>query len=136
VKEDRAHSKPPREGAGVLASGATEHDERVVAHVVAARDADLADGFGHVGVCDLEKAIGDLLDAAAVAPQCERVRDVLEAAACPLAVQRKEKAVGLQAAEHEIGVGDRRLGRIRVAIAKRTGPRARALRPTLRRCPS
>jgi hypothetical protein len=62
VHEHAADPEPARERAGVLAAGAAEHDERVLAHVVAARDRHLADRLGHVRVGDLEEAAGDLLE--------------------------------------------------------------------------
>ena len=60
MEEDAADAEPLRQRAGVLPAGAPEDDQRVVAHVVAARDRHLPDRLGHVRVRDREEAGRDV----------------------------------------------------------------------------
>jgi hypothetical protein len=55
MQQHAADAEAPRQRARVLSTRAAEHHQRVVAHVVAARDRDLADRLGHVRVRDLDE---------------------------------------------------------------------------------
>jgi hypothetical protein len=66
VKDDRLDPEQVGDQAGVLTAGAAEHHERVGTDIVAARYRHLSDRLGHVGVCDAEQALGDLLDVVAL----------------------------------------------------------------------
>ena len=61
VHQQPLDSQTPSQGASVLSASSAEHDQRVVAGVVAARDGDVPDRLRHVRVGDLKEALGDLV---------------------------------------------------------------------------
>ena len=107
--------------------GAAIGEEREVARVDAAADGDGADRVGHAGVDDVEDALRHRLGRKA-----ERCGDLRRP---PWSARRQVErhpaageVRGVDAAEHGVGVGDRRLGAA-AAVAGRAGDRAGALRP-------
>ena len=121
---ERAHQLGDR--VGVQRAGAAEGDERELARVVAALDADHAQRAGHVLVDDLEDPLGGLLEAdrpiaSAIVPHGgARGVDV----ELHLAADQPRR----QVADDHVGVGHRRR-RAAAAVGRRAGLGARRLRP-------
>src|SRR5580692_6886863 len=94
------------QGAGVQASCATEGDESEVARVAAALDGDDADCFLHGGVDYADHSRGKIFQGET---RVLFFQPFLRDAAGAIEIEREvsaEKALGLQAAEKKIGVGD------------------------------
>jgi hypothetical protein len=127
VQQNRPYSELPRDRARVLAPRPAEHDESMVAHIVAACHADAPDGFGHAAVGDFEESFGDLLDAAYVASLAQLARELLERSSRALGVQCKHEAIRLQASEQQVRVGQGWLSRFRVAVTEWSRSRPSAL---------
>ena len=111
---------------GVDRAGAAEREQRQAGGVVAALGGVHAGGAGHVLVDEAVDAPGGLLDG-----QVERLGDVgLDRLRRRVDVERHlaaEEEVGVEVAEHEVGVGDRGL-RPAAAVTGRAGVGARGLR--------
>ncbi len=110
----------------MLAAGAAEAIEQILGDVVAALHRDLLDGVGHVLDRDGDEALRHRLGAAAVADlggqRRERALDHREVERLVLAgSEDRREEVGLQLAEHEIGVGDRQRAASPVAGGPRIG---------------
>ena len=108
-----------------------EAEQREVARVEAAMDRDLAHRAGHLGDRDPERAVGEPDDVVRVEGGCEpperRFRQRLREPQIA-----RQRAVGGQPAEDQVGVGNRRL-RAAAPVAGRAGNRAGALRADFER---
>ena len=117
-----------RQRRDVSGSGAAGADQHEIARIIAALDRDAADAVHHVVVDDGEHAVGGLFGRHA-----QWVGDALKR--CPGLVDAErqfaaEKTVGIEIAQHQIGVGRRRLDSA-LAIAGRSRIGAGRLRPDL-----
>ena len=134
TRSPSAHSRPGRRrddhrerahqlghGVGVQRAGAAERDERELARVVAALDADHAQRAGHVLVDDPQDAVGGLLEA-----EAHRVGDRLHGRARRVDVERH-----LAADQPRRQVAERRRWRRSPSAPRRPGRRrpGRARRP-------
>ena len=111
------------DGAGVLATGTAEGDERVVAGIVAFADGDFANRVGHPFVGDVEKTGEQILLRRRLG---NRLADLVECGLGGVDVDRDAELGGIEPAEQQVDVGDRQ--RAARAVAGRAGIRARALR--------
>ena len=105
---DLGHVEHRRDLGAVQRTGAAEGDQREVARVEALLHRLGADGVGHVAVDDGEHAFGRL-----VLVHAEGLGKLRQRLVGPLGRESHlaaEEVVGIQPAEHEVGVGDR--GRI------------------------
>ena len=128
MQKDAADTQAAGNSAGVLPAGSAEDDQRVVAHVVAARYRDLADRLRHVVVGDVEETLGELLRSPLVAVRAELRRQRFECGPRSRRVDREREAVRRQPAERQIHVRERQLAGRGVAVAQRTGIGARTRR--------
>ena len=115
----------------VQRAGAAEGDHRGLARIDALVDRDRAHRERHRGVGDLHDAERRLRHA-----EPQRVGDLLprsraSAAARSSRIAPLRKRSAIDAAEHEVGVGDDRIGRA-LAVAGRAGIGAGALRPDVK----
>ena len=133
--DDGADAERVGDGAGVLASGAAERRQCIAGDVVALLHRDPLHGIGHVRDRDLQEPLGDLFGSALVAGLPTPVlRQLDEASPNELGVDRlvalrpehPREVAGLDAAEHDVGVGHRQ--RSAGAIAGRARHRARRSR--------
>ena len=128
------HAERVGDEAGVLAAGAAEAVEQIFGDVVAALHRDLLDGVGHVLDGDGDEALGDRFGRAAVADLCGQGGETLahhrgvERLVLAGAEDRREE-IGLQLAEHDVGVGDGE--RAAAPVAGGTGIGAGRIRPGL-----
>ena len=132
MDQHRRHAQRVGHGAGVLAARAAEHVQDVLGHVVAALHRNLLDRVGHVGHGDLDEADRDLLGPAAVAGgPGDLAGERLELHGGGLGVQRlvatgaenAREMGGLDAAEQDVGVGQRERAAVAVAGGPGVGPR-------------
>ena len=111
---------------GVQRTGAAIGDQREIAGIEAALGGDALDRVGHGGGGDAQDAVGGRRDV-----QCRAAwRRASSARSAAVDVElhlAAEEAVGAEPAEHQIGVGDGRLGAAE-AVAGRAGRGAGALR--------
>ena len=96
-----------REGAGVERASASEGNQREVAGIVAALDGDDANGLLHGGLNDAQDAGGELFDGGEGSLP---LLHVLQHAGAVEGDGASHEAVGVEAAEGEVGVGDGGLG--------------------------
>ena len=116
------------DGAGVLAAGTAEGDQRVVRRIVAAAHGDAADRLRHALVGDGAEAGEERLAAGlGRATVRERRHDSGERGLGGIGVDRNTEAVGVEEAEEEIDVGEGE--RTAAAVAGRPGLCSGALRP-------
>ena len=111
------------DGAGVLATGTAEGDERVVAGIVAFADGDFANRVGHPFVGDVEKTGEQILLRRRFG---NRLTNLFKRGLGGVDVDRDAELGGIEPAEQQVNVGDRQ--RATRAVAGRAGIRARALR--------
>ena len=132
VDQHGFHAQFVGDPAGVLAAGTAETGERIGGDIVPARDADLANGIGHVVDCNGEKAFGDRGEVLRLGqrrshcfePFSGRIRvERLVAAGSEHAGEERR----VDPAKEQIAVGNRQ--RSALAITGGTGIGARAFRP-------
>ena len=123
--------KLARDRADVQGTGAARSDQREVARIVALGDRHLAHRERHLVDRNVDDCLRRRHDI-----ELERARDLLlDAAPRAFGVElhrAAEEIVGIEPAEHDVGVGDGRLGAA-TAIADRPRIGARALRPDFQR---
>ena len=110
VDQHALHAERVGHQAGVLAAGAAEAIERIARHVVAALHGNFLDRVRHVLDRDLDKTVGDLLAAAAVADLlCHRCEGGAHGVGVKWLVLRRAEDFGKEIrdklADHHIGVG-------------------------------
>ena len=112
MQQHVAHAERARHRAGVLPARAAEAHQRAVARIDAARHRHLRDRLRHARVGDLDEAGRDLLGRALEARRrAARSHSAASARVDALARERERKAIGLDAAEREVRVGERELAR-------------------------
>ena len=127
--EDQAlNSEATRNEARVLSAGAPEDRHRVRAHVVPAADRYLLDRCGHVLDGNLQEAACYFDGSAFDAQRAERRRDLIKLRSRLTRVECKRKSIGCDASKAECHIGERQLAPVRLAVAKRSGVCASALR--------
>ncbi len=131
--DDARNAQLARHGDGVKRSAAAIRHQRVVARVEAALGRDAADGERHLDVGEPDDAGGGR-----VAPEAERHAELLvDGAGGGRGLERHrapEEADGVDAAEHDVGVGHRGLGAA-ARVAHGAGIGARAPRTEGERAP-
>ena len=123
MQQHRFHAERVGDQAGVLAAGPAEAVEQIFGDVVAALDRYLLDGVGHVLDRHGDEAVGHLLRCL-VSDLTGQLRELRcdDFAVQPLVLGRAEdrrKKLGLQLAEHDIGIGDGE--RAAASVAGRAG---------------
>ena len=115
---------------GMLAACAAKHRQGITGHVIAALHRDLLDGIGHVRVGDIDKALGNLFRAQlAAGGLSDGLCKLRKALAYHFAIERRialraedlRKEIGLNLAEHDIGIGHGERSAPAIAGRARTG---------------
>jgi hypothetical protein len=110
------------ERADVLPGCAAEADQRAGARIDAAPHRYLLDRARHAGVRHLDEARGDLVGRAAKPGGLELARQLGQPALHRRALEREREAVGLEAPQEQVGVGERELVRGSAAASHRAKP--------------
>ena len=126
--QQRRHLGVARERVRVHRPRAAEADEHEVARVVAALHRDQVQRVHHRGVRDLDDAVRRLDDVDRPSGFAQRSSIARARALDVEADLAAEEVVGVEPAEHDVGVGHGRLGAA-APVADRPGIGARALRP-------
>ena len=124
--EDRGHAQLVGDRGGVQRAGTAERQQREAARIDALLDGHDSQRADHLGVRDADDALGagDRLER-------ELVREPGHGALRGVAIEGDaagKRAPGVEAAEQEVRVGDRRLHSA-APVTRRSGLRARAARP-------
>ena len=107
MEQDRPDPQSPREGADVLAARSAEAHQNAAARVDAPPDGDLLDRLGHAGVGDLDEARRDLVPRESVSRRAQLSLQRGQRSLHRRSVQREGKALGLDASEEQVDVGER-----------------------------
>ncbi len=129
--DDLAHADLARHLDGVQRTGAAIGDQHEIAGIEAALGGDALDGIGHRGRGNAQDAVGGCTRAHAERLADPHFERALGGGGIELHLAAEE-AIGAEPAEHQIGVGHRRLGAAE-AVAGRARRRAGALRADAQR---
>ena len=129
VKQQASDAEPAGDAAGVLPARSAEHDQGVVADVVASGDGHATDRLGHCAVGDVDEAFGDAPRSRADAGGRELCGQLGEARLGPRADRsRNGKSIDGQSTQRHVDVRQRQLACFRVAVDQRSRLCAGALR--------
>ena len=124
MQQHRADAETTSDGAHVLSSRSAETHQGVATGIHSPTHGDLLYGLGHAGVGDLDEARRDLISGERVTRGSECLLERSKGSDYRLPVQRKGEALGPDASQEEVYIGERQLPGIAASVAEgsRLGP--------------